>query len=74
MGQPRSTGKGDQLQDGTRTGSAVSVLPYKQYKEYFGHEKLAKSLATLKTYTGEKIILYGLVNPRKGRHKLPDHQ
>ena len=55
MGQPRSTGKGDQ--DGTRTGSAVSVLPYKQYKEHFGHEKLAKSLATLKTYTGEKIIL-----------------
>ena len=41
------------------TGSAVSVLPYKQYKEHFGHEKLAKSLATLKTYTGEKITPKG---------------
>ena len=34
------------------TGSAVSVLPYKQYKERFGH---VKSGITLKTYTGEKI-------------------
>ena len=41
------------------TGSAVSVLPYKQYKEHFGHEKLAKSLATLQTYTGEKITPKG---------------
>ena len=41
------------------TGLAVSVLPYKQYKEHFGHEKLAKSLATLKTYTGEKITPKG---------------
>ena len=31
------------------TGSVVSVLPYKQYKEHFGHVKLAKSLVTLKT-------------------------
>ena len=37
------------------TGSAVSVIPYKQYKEHFGHVKLAKSLVTLKTYTGQKI-------------------
>ena len=37
------------------TGSAVSVLPYKRYKEHFGHVKLAKSLVTLKTYTGQKI-------------------
>ena len=41
------------------TGSAVSVLPYKQHKEHFGHEKLAKTLATLKTYTGEKITPKG---------------
>ena len=34
------------------TGSAVSVLPYKQYKEHFGHVKLAKSHVTVKTYTG----------------------
>ena len=33
------------------TGSAVSVLPCKQYKERFGHVKLAKSGTTLKTYT-----------------------
>ena len=33
------------------TGSAVSVLPYKQYKEHFGHVKPAKSHVTLKTYT-----------------------
>ena len=41
------------------TGSAVSVLPYKQYKEHFGHVKLAKSLVTLKTYTGQKITPKG---------------
>ena len=41
------------------TGSAVSVLPYKQYKERFGHVKLAKSDITLKTYTGEKITPMG---------------
>ena len=41
------------------TGSAVSVLPYKQYKERFGHVKLAKSDITLKTYTGEKITPKG---------------
>ena len=37
------------------TESAVSGLPYKQYKERFGHVKLAKSSITLKIYTGEKI-------------------
>ena len=41
------------------TGSAVSVLPYKQYKEHFGHVKLAKSLVTLKTYTWQKITPKG---------------
>ena len=41
------------------TGSAVSVLPYKQYKEHFGHVKLAKSLVRLKTYTGQKITPKG---------------
>ena len=57
MGQPRSTGKGGQ--DGTRHSSAVSVLPYKQYKEHFGHVKLAKGVVTLKTYTGQKITPKG---------------
>ena len=37
------------------TDSAVSVLPYKRYKEHFGHVKLPESLVTLKTYTGQKI-------------------
>ena len=41
------------------TGSAVSVLPYKQYKEHFGHVELAKSLVTLKNYTGQKITPKG---------------
>ena len=41
------------------TGSAVSVLAYKQYKEGFGHVKLAKSDITLKPYTGEKIAPKG---------------
>ena len=41
------------------TGSAVSVLSYKRYKEHFGHAKLAKSLVTLKTYTGQKITPKG---------------
>ena len=40
-------------------GSVVSVLPYKQYKEHFGHVKLAKSLVTLKTYTGQTITPKG---------------
>ena len=42
-------------------GSAVSVLPNKQYmyKEHFGHVKLAKSLLTLNTYTGQKITPKG---------------
>ncbi|CAH3163175.1 unnamed protein product [Porites lobata] len=44
-------------QDGT--GSAVSVLPYKQHKEHFCHVKLAKSVVTLKTYTGQKITPKG---------------
>ena len=35
------------------TGSAESVLPYKQYNKHFGHVKLAKSPVTLKTYTGK---------------------
>ena len=41
------------------TGSAVSVLLYKQYMEHFGHVKLAKSLVTLKTYIGQKITPKG---------------
>ena len=41
------------------TGSAVSVLPYKQYKEHFGHVKLAKGHLTLKSYTGQKITPKG---------------
>ena len=41
------------------TGSALSVLPYKQYKERFGHVKLGKSSITLKTYTGKKITPKG---------------
>ena len=36
------------------TGSAVSPLPYKQYKVRFGHVKLAKSGITLKTYTEQR--------------------
>ena len=39
--------------------SAVSVLPYKQYKEHFGHVKLAKRVVTLKTYAGQKITPKG---------------
>ena len=41
------------------TGSAVSVLPYKQYKEHFGHVKLATSLVTLKTFSEQKITPKG---------------
>ena len=37
----------------------MSVLPYKQYKEHFGHVKLAKSHVTIKTYTGQKITPKG---------------
>ena len=41
------------------TGSAESVLPYRQYKEHFGHVKLAKSLVTLITCNGQKITPKG---------------
>ena len=41
------------------TGSAVSVLPYKQYKEHFGRVKLATSLVTLKTFSEQKITPKG---------------
>ena len=37
------------------TGSAVSVLSYKQYKERFGQVKLAKSGITLKTYERDEV-------------------
>ena len=37
------------------TGSAVSVLSYKQYKERFGQVKLAKSGITLKTYGRDEV-------------------
>jgi len=41
------------------TGSAVSIFPYKQFNECFGHVKLAESDITLKTYTGEKTTPKG---------------
>ena len=37
----------------------MSVLPYKQYKEHFGHVKLATSLVTLKTFSEQKITPKG---------------
>ena len=44
------------------TGSAVSVIPYKQFKKRFSLKKLQKSEITLKTYTGEKITPRGKIN------------
>ena len=41
------------------TGSAVSTIPYKKYKEQFSHAKLLESEITLKTYTGEKNCTQG---------------
>ena len=44
------------------TGSAISVIPYNQYKELFSNVKLSKSQVTLKTYTGEKVVPKGVIN------------
>ena len=57
MGQPEVQGRVIKMK--LDTGSAVSVLPYKQYKERFAHVKPAKSGIILKTYTGEKITPKG---------------
>ena len=47
------------------TWSAVSPLPYKQYKERFGHVKLAKSSITLKTYAEERWSVMQVHGPTK---------
>ena len=57
MGQPEVQGRVIKME--LDTGSTVSVLPYKQSKERFGHMKLAKGDITLKTYTGEKTMPKG---------------
>lgn len=59
------------------TGSAVSTIPYKLYKEQFSHAKLLNSGITLKTYTGEKIIPKGKINCKvqlEGQSKKLDIQ
>ena len=69
MGQPRSTGRVIKME--LDTGSAVAVLPCKQYKKHFGHMKLAKSLVTLTcTYTVQKITPKGECNVKfRGQEK-----
>ena len=44
------------------TGSAISAIPYKPYKEKFSHVKLQDSRVTFKTYTGEKVAPKGKLN------------
>jgi len=54
------------------TRSAVSVIPFEQYKEHFSELKLRRSHISLKTYTGEKVVPKGMIEcdvKLKGQHK-----
>ena len=44
------------------TGSAVSVIPIRIYKELFHHKPLSVTNARHKTYSGQTIIPAGIIN------------
>lgn len=46
------------------TGSALSIISYKDYKDHFDKLKLNCTLVILKTYTGEKIAPIGKLKVR----------
>ncbi|XP_028416384.1 uncharacterized protein K02A2.6-like [Dendronephthya gigantea] len=54
--------EGKSLQMELDTGSAVSVLPLKQYNAMFKSFELHPTTTVLKTYTGEKIQPKGVMN------------
>ena len=46
------------------TGSAISVIPMKIYKELFSHKPLSVTNTKLKTYSGQPITPTGIINVR----------
>ena len=44
------------------TGSAISVIPIRIYKELFHHKPLSVTNTRLKTYSGQTIIPAGIIN------------
>ena len=68
---PRIEGK--HLQMELDTGSAISVIPIRTYKELFSHKPLSETKTRLKTYSGETItpaIINVLVNYEGQEHNL----
>ena len=57
---PRIEGK--HLQMELDTGSAISVIPIRTYKELFSHKPLSETKTRLKTYSGETITPAGIIN------------
>ena len=43
------------------TGSAVSIIPHDLYEEKFNDKPLHKTELMLQTYTGESIVLLGVL-------------
>ena len=44
------------------TGSAISVIPIRIYKELFSHKPLSVTNTELKTYSGQTITPAGIIN------------
>ena len=54
--------EGKHLQMELDTGSAISVIPIRTYKELFSHKPLSETKTRLKTYSGETITPAGIIN------------
>ena len=44
------------------TGSAISGIPIRPYKQMFSHKKLSETNTTLKTYSGQTIKPAGIIS------------
>ena len=53
---------GKHLQMELDTGSAISVIPIRTYRELFSHKPLSETKTRLKTYSGETITPAGIIN------------
>ena len=54
--------EGKYLKMELETGSAISVIPIKIYKELFHHKPLSVTKTILKTYSGQTITPAGIIN------------
>ena len=64
--------EGTSIQMELDTGAAVSLLPYTIYQRQFNHKPMKRTMAHLKTYTGEPLPLHGqiIVQVKKGKTKV----